>query len=225
MQLVADDGHRAEVRLESGQANVAVNTLRPNSLVLIDMPDGQTQILQRGLYTFDVLSQTVRVFNGEADAFPGANTDTAEKPVKVKEGHEVVLSDPHVRATGFDRAEAESDLLPWTGPQETQAAMASGAVASHAGYATAAYYGDGPGPYAFGVGYPYYGWGYPYGFYGYPYGFYGYPFGFGLGIGYYGGLYGRGFGYGHGYGYRGGFAGRGFAGGGFHGGGFGGGRR
>ena len=239
VQLVASDGHRAEVRLESGRANVAVNTVRSGSLLLVDMPDGQTQMLKSGLYAFDTPSQTVRVFNGEADEFPGINTDAAEKPVKVKEGHEVVLSDPKVKEVSFDRNDAQDGLLPWTGPQETQAAMADGAVNAKAGYVEAGYapaaYGDGygDGSYAFGYGYPGYGfgWGYPYGFYGYPYGFYGYPFGFGLGIGYYGGFYGRGFGYGRGYGfagrgYGGAFAaGRGFGGGaGFHGGG-GGGRR
>ncbi len=247
VQFVTSDGHRAEVRLEKGRANVAVNNVRPGSLLLVDLPNGQTQILKSGLYTFDTASQTVRVFNGEVGEFPGANINSSEKPVKVKEGKEVVLSDPSVRPVKFDRDDSQDGLLPWTGAQETQAAMGGGAISAKAGYAEAGYapaaYGYGSAPYAYGddFGYGYgYGLGYPYGLYGYPYGFYGAPFGLGLGIGYYGGyggFYGRGYGYGigHGYGYGHGYgvavghgygggvaSGHSFGGGGFHGGGGGG---
>ena len=239
-ELVAANGNRSEVRLENGRANVAVNSVRPDSLLLVDLPNGQTQLLKRGLYTFDTATETVRVFNGEADVFPGANTDTSVKPVKLKEQHEVVLSDSRLHPAEFDRTLGQSDLLPWTGPEEAHGDGDYGlqgdgqAHGAGNGFAPVAYgFGDG---YELGAGYPYgYGWGYPYGFYGYPYGFYGYPFGFG-----YGGFYGRGYGYG---GYRGGYGGGfrggvaegrsfsgggvgrgGFGGGGFHGGG-GGGRR
>ncbi|MGI4830815.1 MAG: FecR domain-containing protein [Janthinobacterium lividum] len=238
VQLVSSDATRSEMRLESGRANVAVNMIRPDALLLVDLPNGQTQVLQRGLYTFDTATETVRVFNGEAKVFPGANTDTAVKPVKVKDQREVVLNDAHLHAVSFDRTVAQSDLLPWTGPQEAHAdgdygLQGNGPATSRDGFQQVGY---GYGPYGFGEGYGYgggYGWGFPYGFYGYPYGFYGYPFGLGIGFGY-GGFYGRGLGYG-GYGYRGGYAGgfqggvaagHGFAGGGFAGGGFhGGGRR
>ncbi len=237
-ELVAADGNRLELRLDSGRANVDVNGMRPKSLLLVDLPQGQTQLLKPGLYTFNTETRTVRVYNGEADAFPGTDTDSDVKPVKVKENHEVMLTGDRLHAAGFDRTLNE-DLLPWSGSQEAQAAMVDGAVTSGSAHRfTSVGYGDGYGPYAFG-GYPYAGFGpgfgYPYGLYGYPYGFYGAPFGFGLGFG--GGFYGRGYGYGlgRGYGYGGGVrsgfgygggigAARGFGGGGsFHGGG--GGRR
>jgi hypothetical protein len=245
VQLVADDANRAEARIENGHANVAVNLIRPNSLLLVDMPQGQTQLLKRGLYSFDVPSETVRVYNGEADAFPGANTNTDVKPVTVKDDHEVVLSSAKLHPTKFDRTDEQADLLPWTGSQETHAAIAEGAVSYNPGYYPAAY-GYPPYAYAWGFGYPYpylaYGW--PYGFYGYPYSWYGYPwFGVGLGFGYWGGGWGPWYGgrtviggqglrsiYGYPGAYRGGvtaprgFAGSGFRagepGGGFHGGGF-----
>ena len=245
VDLVASTGNRAEVRIQSGRANLAVNMVRPGTLLLVDLPNGQTQVLQRGLYTFDTSSETVKVFNGEADVFPGANTETDAKPVKVKDEHAAVLTEGRVKPVKFDRMQEQGELLPWTGPQEAHADGDYGMQANagnnygDGGYQTVGY-GYGPGPYAFGVGYGYpgygygLGWGYPYGFYGYPYGFYGYPFGVGIGFGYggfyRGGFYGRGVGYG-GYGYRGGVvgAGRGFGGGGFGGGGFhgggGGGRR
>ena len=222
MRLVAEEANRTEVRLESGRANVSVNRVPQDKLLLVDMPAGQVQILQGGLYTFDTASQTMRVYHGEADAFPGADTSTNVKPEKVKEGHEVVLSEGF-KPKSFDRADS-ADLLPWTGPQETQAAIADGAVRSDAGYAPVGYgfYGA---PYEYGYGYPLFaGYGYPYGWGG-PFGFYGYPF-FGFGLGF-GGFYGGGFRGGYGVA-RGGYVGLargGVAGGGFHGGGFGGGRR
>jgi 5'-3' exoribonuclease 2 len=225
--IVTSDSNRAEARLESGHANVAVNTVSKDTLLLVDMPQGQTQMLKRGLYTFDVPTETMRVYNGEADAFAGANTNTSVKPVKVKSDHQVIYSFPTVHATGFDQADAQQDLLPWTGPQETHAALVSGAVSnSGTGFAPVAY-GYAPYGYGFGYPYPYLAYGWPYGFYDYPFGWGGYPWvgvGFGWGgwygprvIGGYRGVYG----YRGGYGFRGGYVGaaHGFAGGGFHGGG------
>ena len=245
VQLVATTGNRAEARIENGRANIAVNTVRPHDLLLVDLPNGQTQVLKRGLYTFDAPNETVRVYNGEADAFSGADTQSNVKPVKVKEEHEVTFGDGRPHPTSFDRTEAEQDLLPWTGPQEAHADGEYGLTSDGQGAVSANYVpaGFASGPYGFDYGYPFYagGWGYPYGFYGYPFGFYGYPFGVGFGFGGY-----RGFQGGYGYsglrggvglrgpyhggevgGFRGGFAGHegGFSGGGFHGGGFGGGGR
>ncbi len=240
VDLVSTDGKRAEVRIESGRANVAVNMLRPKSLLLVDLPNGQTQILKQGLYTFETANETVRVFNGEADVFRGASTDSNIKPVKLKEEHEITLNDDRTKPAKFDRMASQNELLPWTGAQEAHAAGDYGLPAHSGGNGDGGYapvaYGYGPGSYALGYGYPGYGygWDYPYAGYGYPYGFYGYPLGFGIGFGY-GGYYRGGY-YGHGYGgYRGGYggyrgglgsgyrgsvgAGRGFGGGGFHGGG------
>ncbi len=206
-EVVAADGNRMEVRLDNGRANIDVNAMRSKSLLLVDLPEGQTQLLKPGLYTFNTETRTVRVYNGGADAFPGSDTSSNVKPVKVKENHEVMLTGDRLHAAGFDRTLNE-DLLPWSGSQEAQAAMADGAVTDQSTTRfTSVGYGYGYGPYAFGA-YPYAGFGpgfgYPYGLYGYPYGFYGAPFGFGLGFGFGGGYYGRGYGYGLGRGYGGG---------------------
>ncbi len=241
-QIVAGTDGRAEARIENGRANVAVNALAPKSLLLVDMPNGQTQLLKRGLYTFDVPSETARVYNGEADAFPGSDTASNAKPVKVKDDHEVLFGDNRLHPAKFDAEMADNELLPWTGPQEAHADGYYGLTNdggngsyAEAGYAPVAAYGY--SPYALGFGY---GYGYPYGYgYGYPYGF-GYPFGFGYGYPFGIGFYGRGYGYGGYYGgrgviggqglrngyYGGGYAARGYSGGarGFAGGGgFGGG--
>lgn len=204
-QIVSSTNGRAEARIESGRANVAVNAIAPHSLVLVDMPNGQTQLLKRGLYTFDVPSETARVYNGEAAAFSGSNTDSNVKPVKVKDDHEVLFSGDRLHPVKFDEADSENQLLPWTGPQEAHSDGYYGlANSGGSGYTEAAYYGEGGGfgysPYALGFGY---GYGYPYGYgFGSPYGF-GYPFGFGYGYGYplgigFGGYGGYG-GYGGGY--------------------------
>lgn len=211
VEFVADSPARAEIRLQSGRANVSVNHVPADTLLLVDMPNGQTQLLKSGLYTFDTGSDTVRVYHGEADAFAGEGANGSEKPVKVKHGHELVLNEGF-KPEKFDEDE-NLDLLPWTGPQETEAAMADGAVSDH-GFASVGYgYGGFGDSFAYG-GYPYGGYfggiDYPYG-YGYPYGFYGYPF-FGFGVGYfgggfYGGRVGYGYGYHGGYGYHHGYGG------------------
>ena len=240
VSMVTASPARTEVRLGQGQANISVNLVHKDSLLLLDMPNGQTQVLSRGLYTFNAATNTVRVFNGEAEVFRGADTSADVKPVKLKESHEIILGGDRAKPESFDRETADADLLPWVGPKETQAALADSSLPRNASVS----YGDGGGTYPGGYGFygdaPFYAGGYPYGYgpWG-PYGFYGYPF-FGVGFGFWGGgFYGGGYGFrgpigriGHG-GYAGGGYGRGFATGGgrgfagagsFHGGGgFGGG--
>ena len=215
VNMVAEDTGRTEVRLGQGQANVSVNLVRNGNLLLLDMPNGQTQILSRGLYTFNAATNTVRVFNGEADVFRGADTTSDVKPVKVKESHEIILGGDRAKPESFDRETADADLLPWTGPKETQAALADSSLPRTANVS----YGDGggyyPGAYGFYGDYAGYGYPYAYGPWG-PYGFYGYPF-FGVGFGFWGGgFYGGGYPIGRiGHGYGGVAYGRGFAGGGY----------
>lgn len=219
VQIVAGNNSRAEARIESGRANVAVNALAPTSLLLVDMPNGQTQLLKRGLYSFDVPSETARVFNGEALAFPGSDTGRDVPSTKVKDGKEVLFGGERVHAVKFDTQVAANELLPWTGPQEAHAdgyyGLTSGGgegVVGNAGYLAAADYGY--SPYALGFGF---GGGYPYGYgfgggpgfgFGYPFGF-GYGYGYPIGLGLYGGGYGYGgFGYGGYGGYGGNYGGR-----------------
>jgi hypothetical protein len=185
-ETVSSDAHHVELRVTRGRANVNVHDPSPDTLVLVDLPGGQTQLLKNGLYTFNADTNTVRVLKGEASAFPGQSTN----PVKVKEFHQVVFGSGKVRSIEVDPYLASADLLPGAHVDR-----------SDGGYG-GEFYGGGPYGYGFyGDGYPYYAYGDPYGFYGYPYG-YGYPFGFGFG--YYGGFGGF-----RGGGFRGGFGGRG----------------
>ena len=189
VQMVAADPQRTEVRVEQGKANASVNVVSHDHLLLVDMQNGQTQLLSHGLYTFNAATNTMRVYNGEAYLFPGSDTNSDVKPVKVKEEHEVILGGDKAKPEKFDREVADDDLLPWTGPKEAQAALADNSTRR----GTQSYSDDGTGyasyypAYGFAGAYsPYYdGFGYPYGGWG-PYGFYGYPF-FGIGFGYFGG--------------------------------------
>ena len=176
VQEVSANAQKLELRVERGVANVNVYKPAKDTLVLVDLPGGQTQILKDGLYTFNAETNTARVLHGEALAFPASGVDNA-KPIKVKQDNEVVYNGSGVRPHQFAEYEATADLLP--GP-----AVGSGQGEPYA-----------YGPYGAGF-YPYYAYGYPWGW-GYPYGYGFYPYGVGIGFGYYGGFHG-------GYGFHGG---------------------
>ncbi len=187
---VSSTPEKLELRVDRGLANINVHKPAKDTLILVDLPGGQTQLLKNGLYTFNAETNTARVLKGEALAFPAADPDA--KPMKVKEDNKIVYSGTNERPHEFVPFEASVDLLP--GPRV--AGEGSG--------------GSGPafayGPYGDGF-YPYYAYGYPWGWgspYYYPYGYGFYPT-IGIGFGYYGGFHG------------GGFHGGGFHGGGFHG--------
>ncbi|MBE7158790.1 MAG: FecR domain-containing protein, partial [Rhodospirillales bacterium] len=109
VQMVSADGGRTEVRLEDGRANVSVHVVRKDHLLLVDLPNGQTQILSGGLYTFNAAGDALHVYNGEAFVFPGSDTATDVKPITVKEGHEVALGGEKPRPEKFDREVADDD--------------------------------------------------------------------------------------------------------------------
>jgi hypothetical protein len=248
VQIVSKAADRTEIRVVHGIANIDVHDPAPNSLILVDLPDGEAQLLKNGIYTFNAETNTVRVLHGEADAFPASPTDT--RRIEVKENHQVVFVGSDFRATDFDDYQASADLLPPPHDPYPNSSNDPNAGAYGAGYA-----GDYGDVYNYGDDYgdPYLAWGYPFGwglgygwggmgyggFYGMGYGGMGYG---GMGYGGYGGYgYGRypygvgrphpvagGMRGGYGSGMRGGTAGGGFrgnvggAGGGFHGGGGGG---
>lgn len=187
---VAKTAERVELRVEQGLANVNVHDPAKNTLILVDLPGGQTQVLKNGLYTFNADTNTVRVLKGEALAFAGTEAANA-KPIKVKEEHKVVFGGERVRSQDFYPVEAQADVIPGSGGRAVLARNAYGAYGPY-GY----------GPYGDGFyGYPYYAYGYPWGWgWGDPYAFYPYPMGFSLGFGYVGGFHGGGY---HGGGFHG----------------------
>jgi hypothetical protein len=179
LHIVAGDATHTELRLDHGRANVTVHDPNPDTLVLVDLPGGQAQLLKNGLYTFNADTNTVRVLVGEADAFSGVNPN--EKPRKVKEDQQLVFSGANLRSHDVDPYTLRADLLPGAMSHNGYAHGEPG-YAPYPGYYGP--YGDGfygGYPYYAGYGYPYWGWGYPIGF------------GFGWGGGWGGGFRGGGF--------------------------------
>ena len=227
VQMVSPDLTKTEVKIEQGRVNVEVDQLYKQNVILIDMKNGQTQLLKNGLYAFDAGNSTVSVFDGKAAVYPGANFQADIKPIDIKGGHQLALTGDLVRPQSFNKNQAESqdDLYRWSSLRSEYLGEANIDLAEE--YAGASGF------------YP--GWYWAGGPYGYTWlpgdGLFWNPYGYGFYSPYY--LYGGGFIYGRygrgGYPYRGGFGyrgspavgnvrGEGFHGGGegFHGGGGGG---
>lgn len=226
VQMVSPDLTRTEIRLEQGHANIEVDQIYSQNTLLVDLKSGQTQLLKHGLYAFDAGNSTVRVFDGKAAVFPGADLLANIKPIDVKGGHQLALNGEPLKPQGFNKDQAAADpLYKWSSLRSNYLGQANLNLAED--------YAGAPGFYP--------GWYWAGGPFGYTWlpgdGLFWDPFGYGFyspyylrGGGFIYGGYGRGF-----YGYRGGafrgggiraegggFHGRGGGGGGFHGGGGGG---
>jgi hypothetical protein len=170
---VSKGGETTELRVERGVVNVSVHHPAEGSLILVDLPGGQVDLVKDGFYTFNAQTDTVHVLVGEARAFTGAAAgDSKAKGVKVKEYQQFAFAGGG-HSTELDPQQARADVLPFPRPQGGESPYRGGP-----------YYGEGFYPAYYGYGYPYgwYGWGYPYGYgFGYPY------VGVGFGYGFYGG--------------------------------------
>jgi hypothetical protein len=218
VQMISPDLTHTEIRLEQGHANVEVDQIYAQNTVLVDLKNGQTQLLKAGLYAFDANAAAVRVFDGKAAVYPGSDLLANIKPIEVKGGRQLALTGEPLKSQGFNKDQAAADpLYKWSSLRSEYLGEANLSLAE--GYA------------AYPSFYP--GWYWAGGPFGYTWlpgdGLFWNPFGFGFyspfylrGGGFIYGGYGRGF-----YGYRGAYSVGGFhsgGGGGFHGGG-GGGRR
>jgi hypothetical protein len=219
VQMVSPDLTHTEIRLEQGHANVEIDQIYPQNTILIDLDKGQTQLLKNGLYSFDAANSTVRVFDGKAAVYPGADLQANIKPVDVKGGHQLALNGEPLKPQSFNKDQASADpLYRWSSLRSQYLGEANLSLAEE--------YAGSPGFYP--------GWYWAGGPFGYTWlpgaGLFWNPFGYGFYSPYY--IYGGGFiygGYGRGfYGSRGGYPvggavraqGGGFqGGGGFHGGG------
>jgi hypothetical protein len=235
VQMVSPNLTQTEVRLEQGRANVEVDEIYSQNRILIDMPNGQAQIMKKGLYAFDATNSTVSVFDGQANVYPGVDLQADVKPIEVKGGRRLTLAGDSETPVKFDKDSAKDNLYKWGSLRSQYLGEANLDLANR--YAGSS--GFNPGWYWAGGGYGYTWlpgnglfWNpYGYGFYS-PY----YIYGGGPIYGYRGGFYNPGFygsrrgafvgGYRGGIGYGGGvggFRGGAVSGGGFRGGG--GGRR
>ena len=235
VEMVSPNLTSTEIKLETGRVDVEVDQLYKQNNILVDLNNGQTQLLKNGLYAFDADNSTVRVFDGNADVFTGQNSEHNVKPIEVKGDRQLVLTGEPVKPQRFDKNKSQDDLYNWSSLRSQYLGEANINLASE--------YAGAPGFYP--------GWYWAGGPFGYTWlpgdGLFWSPFGYGFYSPYYiyggGFIYGR---YGHGiYPYRGGYAYRGgqptigsgnvrgaitarpsagfSGGGGFHGGGMGGG--
>jgi hypothetical protein len=206
VKTVANTTDSIELRVDKGLANVTIRQPKENEQILIDLPGGQVALVKDGLYTVNATTNTFRVLEGEAAAFP--SSDPKAKPLTVKENHAVVFGASNIRAGSLRAVEfapfqAQADILP------TEADGRRPEYGSEPGYGPGyrpgpySYYGPtyAYGPYGawepygdgyYGYPYPYYAYGYPYGGWGWGYPYFGVGIGFG---GYWGGGFGRGFGF------------------------------
>ncbi|WP_263365824.1 FecR domain-containing protein [Edaphobacter bradus] len=205
VRMVSPNLTQTEVKLVQGRADVEVDQIYKQNVLLVDMPNGQTQLLKNGLYGFDVDDSTVRVFDGQAAVYPGAGPHTGIKPIEVKGGHQLALNGEPAKSQHFNKGKAEDNLYNWSSLRSQYLGEANVNLAeAYAGY---------PGFYP--------GWYWAGGPYGYTWlpgdGLFWNPFGYGFYSPYYihggGFIYGR---YGSGiYPYRGGYVGGRAAGGGY----------
>jgi hypothetical protein len=225
VRMVSPNLTQTEIRLEQGRANVEVDQIYQQNRILVDLPNGQTQIMKKGLYAFDAGNSTVSVFDGQANVYPGSDLQADIKPIEVKGGRQLVLTGDVERPQRFNKDEAQDELYKWGSLRSQYLGEANLSLASEyagsAGFYPGWYWAGSPygytwlpgngllwNPYGFGFYSPYYVYGggpiygYGRGFYGYRGGYYGYRGGY-MG-GYRGGAVG---------GFRGGAVGGGFRGG------------
>jgi hypothetical protein len=227
VQMVSPDLTHTEVRLEQGRANIEVDQIYSQNTILVDLENGQTQLLKKGLYAFDAGNATVRVFDGKAAVYPGADTQTNVKPIDLKGGHQLVLNGEPSKPQGFNKDQAEADpLYKWSSLRSQYLGEANlnlaEQYAAYPGFYPGWYWAGGPFGYTWLPGDGFLWSPFGYGFYS-PYYIRG--GGFIYGGGYYRGGYAGGYHGGYAGGYRGGYAGGyhagAVAGAGFHGGGAG----
>jgi hypothetical protein len=192
VQMISPDLTHTEVQLQQGRASVEVDQIYSQNTILIDLNKGQTQLLKTGLYTFDTSTSTVRVFDGKAAVFPGANLQANVKPVDVKGGHQLVLNGelPKPQSFNKDQAAAADPLYRWSSLRSEYLGEAnlrlSQQYAGYSGFYPGWYWAGGPygytwlpgaglfwSPFGYGFYSPFYirGGGFIYG--GYGRGFYG----------------------------------------------------
>jgi hypothetical protein len=220
VQMVSTDLTHTEIRLDKGRANVEVDQIYPQNTILIDLKNGQTQLLKNGLYSFDAGSSTVRVFDGKAAVYAGANLQANVKPIDVKGGHQLVFNGEPLKPQGFNKDQAKADpLYKWSSLRSNYLGQANLNLAEqysgYSGFYPGWYWAGGPFGYTWLPGDGLFWSPFGYGFYS-PY--------YIRGGGFIYGGYGRGFYRGGGYagGYRGGYRGNAVGAQGFHGGGGGG---
>lgn len=191
LKMISSDLIHTEVAVTQGVASVEADHIFPQSRILVDVKNSQTQILSNGFYEFNASANTLRVFDGKAGVYATLTPQPNEKPIQVKKGRQLdlTLASSAVKPAKFDRknAETQDELYRWSSIRSAYLGEANADLAaSYAGQSNVAS-----------------GWMWDPGLYGYTWlpgdGLFWSPFGYGFYSPYYwGGFYGGGF-YGGGY--------------------------
>ncbi|NYF80507.1 FecR domain-containing protein [Granulicella arctica] len=114
VKMIAPDLTHTEVQLTRGRASVEADQLYPQNDILINLNNGQVQLLKNGLYEFDASNGTVRVFDGKAAVYKTIAPQANEKPIDVKSGKQLTLANASIKPISFDRKRSEDDLYNWS---------------------------------------------------------------------------------------------------------------
>jgi FecR protein len=184
VRMISPNLANTEVELVKGRADVEVDQLFKQNDLRVRMKGSEARLLKTGLYAFDFERGTVQVFDGEAEVLP---VDGQQKPIAVKDGHELAMNGDGEKPRHFDKEASEDALYNWSSLRSQYLGEANVQLASEY---------EGVPDFA-----P--GWFWDGGLYGYTWlpgdGAFFNPFGYGFYSPYY--LYGGGFVYGYGRGY------------------------
>jgi hypothetical protein len=127
-----------EIELTHGNATVEVADIHAQNDLRVVEDGKSTELMKRGLYDFDADSGRLRVLDGQAEVQDG------RKEVRVKAGHEAILTDEPVKTQKFDKQALEAtDLYRWT-------SLRSSYLAEENVDAARTYMAGGPGWYGLG---------------------------------------------------------------------------
>jgi hypothetical protein len=190
VEMISPNLTDTEVEIDRGEATVEVATIHPQNRLIVDEGSSKTRLVKDGFYDFNADTGDVRVFSGKAEL------QEADRRVTIDGGHDVTLTNPKLKAVGFNKEASEDDLYQWSSLRSSYVAQANADIAPeyYAGIGYGPWYGAGwywdpwfagytfiPGD---GIFYSPFGWGF------YP------PFFWG-GFGWYGGRYYGGYHYDH----------------------------
>jgi len=110
-RMVSTSLTNTQVALNQGEAMLEVDQIYPQNNIVVSQPGGNTRVLKTGLYDFDDMNHTVRVWDGKADVFVG------DHRIQVKGGHELALDTTgKLKTKDFNKKELaqNDDLYRWS---------------------------------------------------------------------------------------------------------------
>jgi hypothetical protein len=109
--MISNSITNTQVALNQGEAMLEVDQIYPENNIVIRQDGAQTRVLKTGLYDFDNMNHSVRVFDGKADVYTG------DHQIAVKGGHELALNTSgKLKAKDFNKKEVANndDLYRWS---------------------------------------------------------------------------------------------------------------